>query len=90
MGCSEGSYESASRKPLHLRVPNDDPFPLGLKPFNLRIRADLDLDAVVLTARSADETLEFMLGVPAAIELTLRLVASVDRLQTHARRRING
>jgi hypothetical protein len=81
MGWHQSSGAPAPRHPLHLRVPDDDSFPLGLKPFNLRIRADLDLDAVVLTARSADETLEFTLGVPAAIELTLRLVATVDRLQ---------
>lgn len=64
---------------INLALP-DDRFDYGLTPAVMGIRADPELDAVVMQVPEAD--LDLVMGIPAAIDLVLKLTASIERLQT--------
>jgi hypothetical protein len=64
---------------LHLSLPEQ--FPLGLTPAAVRVHADEQLECVVLTVIESGQDIELALGPPAAVDLILRLIGTLDRLQ---------
>jgi hypothetical protein len=67
---------------LHLSLPEQ--FPLGLTPAAVRVRADEQLECILVTVLDPGQDIELALGPPAAVDMILRLIGALDRLQQGA------
>jgi hypothetical protein len=77
--CYPSNYQPHPR--LHLSLPPEpECFPLGLTPGIIRVRADLDLEAVSIVLVGPDSETEVALAPDHAIGLVMGLVAALDRL----------
>jgi hypothetical protein len=54
---------------------------VGLTPASMQIRPNVSLDAIDIMIDTPGDRCEAVLGIPAAIDVVLKLVGAIDRVQ---------